>query len=132
MTRSPRQTVDAMFAAFLAKDLSAALATVSEDTLWIHNGSQKLPALRFVGKSGAEKFFQTSFTAMQVAYFRPLDFYTSDDIVTVIGEESFTMDGIPGPLTNRWVQIYTVKDGLITRMEEFATSAAAEDYQVVS
>lgn len=132
MTRSPRQTVDAMFAAFLAKDLSAALATVSEDTLWIHNGSQKLPALRFVGKSGAEKFFQTSFTAMQVAWFRPLDFYTSDDIVTVIGEESFTMDGIPGPLTNRWVQIYTVKDGLITRMEEFATSAAAEDYQVVS
>lgn len=131
MTRSPRQTVDAMFEAFLAKDLSAALATVSEDTLWIHNGSQKLPALRFIGKSGAEKFFQTSFTAMQIAYFRPLNFHTSDDIVTVIGEESFTMEGIPGPLTNRWVQIYTVKDGLITRMEEFATSAAAEDYQVV-
>lgn len=41
------------------------------------------------------------------------------------------MDGIEGKLTNRWVQIYAVADGLIVRMEEFATSAEASAYMVV-
>lgn len=31
-------------------------------------------------------------------------------------------------MKNRWVQIYTVKDGLIIKMEEFAASAAPESY----
>lgn len=132
MTTSARDTIDRMFAAFNAKDLAAALATVSEDTLWIHHGSQKMPSLRFEGKSGAEKFFQTSFTSMEIDYFRPLEIHESGDHITVLGEESFRMEGLPEKLTNRWVQFYTVKDGLITRMEEFVTSAAPESYVVVA
>jgi ketosteroid isomerase-like protein len=121
-----------MFKAFNAKDLAGALATVSEDTLWIHHGSQKMPSVRFEGKSGAEKFFGTSFSAMTIDYFRPLNFIEAKDTVVVIGEESYVMDGIEGKLTNKWVQIYTIKDGLITKMEEFATSADADAYLVVT
>lgn len=131
MTSSARVIVDQMFAAFNAQDLAAALATVSEDTLWIHHGSQKLPSMRFEGKSGAEKFFQTSFTAMKVDYFRPLSFIEAGDKVVVLGEESFTMAGIEGQLSQKWVQIYTVANGLITQMEEFATSMAPDAYNVV-
>lgn len=77
-----------MFKAFNEKDLAAALATVSENTLWIHHGSQKMPSVRFEGKSGAEKFFQTSFTAMKIDYFRPLGFIEQGDKVAVLGEEA--------------------------------------------
>ena len=35
-------------------------------------------------------------------------------------------------LAQKWVQIYTFENGLITRMEEFASSAADEDYIVIS
>lgn len=131
MTQSARDVVDRMFVAFNAKDLDGALATVSEDTLWIHHGSQKMQSLRFVGKSGASKFFQTSFHAMKIDYFRPLSFIEQGDTVAVLGEESFEMEGIEGKLTNKWVQVYTVVDGLITRMEEFATSADETSYMVV-
>lgn len=131
MTSSARNAVDRMFAAFNAKDLTGALATVSEDTLWIHHGSQKMPSVRFEGKSGAEKFFATSFTAMTIDYFRPLSFIEQGDIVVVLGEESYVMEGIDGKLTNKWVQIYTVADGLIAKMEEFATSSEATSYAVV-
>ncbi|MBJ7579503.1 nuclear transport factor 2 family protein [Devosia sp. MC532] len=131
MTSSARNAVDRMFQAFNAKDLTGALATVSEDTLWIHHGSQKMPSVRFEGKSGAEKFFATSFTAMTIDYFRPLSFIEQGDIVVVLGEESYVMEGIDGKLTNKWVQIYTVADGLIAKMEEFATSSEATSYAVV-
>ncbi len=131
MSRTPRETVDLMFKAFNAKNLTDALATVSQDTLWIHHGSQKMPSVRFEGIGGAEKFFGTSFSAMKIDYFRPLSFIEDGDMVVVLGEESYVMDGIEGKLSNKWVQIYTVKDGLITRMEEFATSQDAADYLVV-
>ena len=131
MTQSPRSVVDRMFTAFTAKDLAGALATVSDDTLWIHHGSQKMPSVRFEGKSGAEKFFGTSFTAMKIDYFRPLTFIEEGDKVVVLGEESYEMAGIEGQLSNKWVQVYTVADGAITRMEEFATSADPASYMVV-
>jgi ketosteroid isomerase-like protein len=132
MTSSSRDVVERMFAAFNAKDLAAALATVSDDTLWIHHGSQKMPSVRFEGKGGAEKFFQTSFNAMEIDYFRPLSFTGEGDTLAVLGEESYVMAGIEGKLTNRWVQIYTVTDGLISKMEEFATSAEADSYMRVA
>lgn len=131
MTESPLAVVNRMFEAFNAKDLGAALATVSQDTLWIHHGSQKLPSVRFVGRSGAEKFFATSFGSMTIDYFRPLTFIEQGDTVVVRGEESYEMLGIDGKLTNEWVQIYTVADGRITKMEEFATSADAGSYMTV-
>lgn len=131
MTQSPRTVVDRMFAAFQAKDLAAALATVSEDTLWIHHGSQRMPSVRFEGKSGAEQFFATSFSAMKIDYFRPLGFVGEGETVVVLGEERYEMDGIAGKLSNRWVQIYTVTEGLIRKMEEFATSADAAAYITV-
>ncbi|MPT48793.1 MAG: nuclear transport factor 2 family protein [Sphingobium sp.] len=131
MKSSNRAVVDRMFTAFNAKDLPAALTTVSDDTLWIHHGSQKMPSVRFEGKSGAEQFFGTSFTAMKIDYFRPLTFIEQGDKIVVIGEESYEMDGIDGPLSNKWVQVYTITGGLISKMEEFATSADPTSYMIV-
>lgn len=127
-TSPTRAVVDRMFAAFAAKDLDAAVATVTEDSVWTHHGSQKMQSVRFTGRSGVSQFFHTSFNAMSVHYFRPLTFIEDGDTIAVTGEESFDMQGVDGTLTNRWVQIYTLRDGLIARMDEYATSAADTDY----
>lgn len=132
MSQSARAIVDRMYEAFNAKDMAAALATVTDDTLWIHHGSQKMPSVRFENKSGVEKFFGTSFHAMKIDYFRPLTFIEQGDTVVVLGEESFVMDGIEGKLTNKWVQVYTVTHGLISKMEEYVTSADPATYMVVN
>jgi ketosteroid isomerase-like protein len=132
MSTPARHVVETMFAAFSQKDLALAVSTVSDDTLWIHHGTQKLPSVRFVGKAGVRQFFETNFSAMQVDYFRVKQLLEDGDTVVALGEEQFTMDGMPGAMAQRWVQVYTVRNGLITRMEEFATSAAEADYRVVA
>lgn len=132
MPTSEQAVVQKMFAAFKAQDLEEAVGTVSADTVWVHHGTQKLPSLRFVGKPGVRQFFEISFSTMQVEYFRPLTFVQEGSTVVVTGEERFTMPGSEDGLAQKWVQIYTVREGLITRMEEFATSAAERDYQVIT
>lgn len=132
MPTQARKIIDQMFSAFHARNLEDALATVSEDTLWIHHGSQKMMSVRFEGRNGARQFFSTSFEAMKIDYFRPLRFIEEGNTVVVIGEEKFTMQGIDGTLSNQWVQVYTVENGLITKMEEFATSALPDAYLIVN
>ncbi|QIO04587.1 nuclear transport factor 2 family protein [Acinetobacter shaoyimingii] len=124
--------VDTMFEAFKSQNLEQAVATVSDDTVWIHHGSQKLPSLRFEGKSGVTQFFATNFNTMHVEYFDILKTTQQGDTIVVQGKEKFTIDGEEGFFAQKWVQIYTVKNGLITRMEEFATSVADEEYMVVA
>ena len=131
MSTPERQVVEKMFDAFSRKSVADAVSTVSEDTLWIHHGTQKIPSLRFVGKSGVQKFFETNFTTMQVDYFRVNRLLQDGNTVIALGEEQFTMTGNPTPLAQKWVQVYTVENGLITRMEEFATSVADADYGTV-
>lgn len=132
-THSKESTiVDTMFDAFKSQNLEQAVATVSEDTVWIHHGSQKLPSLRFEGKSGVTQFFATNFTTMQVEYFDILSTIQEGDTIVVTGKEKFTIDGQDGFFAQKWVQIYTVKNNLITRMEEFASSIPDEEYMVIA
>ena len=127
-----KSIVDKMFDAFKKQDLETAISTVSEDTVWVHHGSQKLPSLRFEGKSGVTQFFATNFNTMDVEYFDILDMIQQGNTIVVTGREKFTIDGQEGAFAQKWVQIYTVKNGFITRMDEFATSIPDEEYMVVS
>lgn len=131
MSSPEKAVVEKMFAAFDAKDVTAAVSTVSDDTLWIHHGTQKLPSMRFVGKNGVKQFFETNFNSMKVEYFRVKQIVQDGKTVIAMGEEKFFMAGRDGELAQKWVQVYTVENGLITRMDEFATSADDADYRVV-
>lgn len=131
--RTPEKTVvEKMFAAFADQDVAAAVSTVSEGTVWIHHGTQKLPSMRFVGRKGVQQFFEINFTTMQMDYFRVKQIVQDGQMVIALGEERFTMAGREGAMAQKWVQVYTVENGLITRMEEFATSVDDKDYGVVA
>ena len=54
------------------------------------------------------------------------------DVVAVFGREKFTMSNAEGDFTQKWVQVYTFREGLIARMEEYATSAPESDYNVIT
>ncbi|WXL24463.1 nuclear transport factor 2 family protein [Ectopseudomonas mendocina] len=128
MSTPERAIVEEMFAAFADQNLAAAVDTVSEDVVWIHHGSQKLPSVRFIGKNGVKQFFETNFSTLRTDYFRVKQLYQQGNVVIVIGEEKFTkLDG-SDVLQQQWVQVYTVKDSLISRLEEFASSALPADY----
>ena len=115
-------TVNRMFAAFGAGDLEKFGETVSEHTLWIYHGTQEIPKATFEGKEGATPFLRNILTYTEVLNFEPQQFICDGNMVVVIGQEHQKVKRSGKELKQKWVQVYTVEDNLITRMEEFASS----------
>ena len=122
MKNQPIAIVHEMFSAFGSGDLDRFKKTVSEDTLWTYHGTHKIPKATFKGKEGAARFINNILTTTEIIKFEPQQFVTEGNTVVVIGEEQQKVKRTGEELKQRWVQIYTVENNLITRMEEFATT----------
>lgn len=118
-----KSTVELMFERFRAKDLDGIIALFAADAVSIYHGTQLLPAAKFSGKEGAKMFFEFNFQQFEIVYFRDLQYIEEGNAVVVLGEEHFVSKEEKKDFKQNWVQVYTVKNGKITRMEEFATSA---------
>lgn len=126
MEKSPKIVVDKMLEAFSAGDVEALLETVSEDTLWIYHGTQVIPKGEFKGKEGVRKFFTSILNGTEVLKFEAEQFIIQDNVVVILGNEHQRVKRSGKELKQKWVQIYTVKNNLITKMEEFVTSEVVE------
>lgn len=128
MENTARKVIDKMFEAFAQQNIDEVVNTFSEDAILIHHGTQIMPSAKFAGREGARMFFEFNINALETVYFRPTEFIETADQVIILGSEHFISKQDRSEMKNKWVQIYTVKDGLIAKMEEFATSAAPENY----
>ena len=54
--------------------------------------------------------------------FEPLEYIVEGNKVVVLGQEHQRVKKTSQEQQQKWVQVYTIKNGLIARMEEFATS----------
>ena len=115
-------TVEKMFAAFACGDLEKFRETVSEDTTWIYHGTKEIKKVKYEGKDGATTFIRNILTYTEVLSFEPQQFIAEGNMVVVIGREHQRIKATGKELRQKWVQVYTVENNLITRMEEFATS----------
>ncbi len=122
MENSPQKVVDKMLAAFAAGDVDTILETVSEDTIWIYHGTQVIPKGEYRGKDGARKFFTNILNGTEVIKFEPEQFIIQDNMVVILGNEHQRVKKSGTELKQKWVQVYTIENDLIARMEEFATS----------
>ena len=129
MKTKARQIVDDMLTAFGQQDINAVVDTFAEDAVLIHHGTQIMPSAKFKGKDGARMFFEYNINALEVVYFNTNEFIDAgEDRLIILGNEHFISKEDGTHMKNTWVQIYTVIDGLISKMEEFATSASPEQY----
>lgn len=128
MSSQSRQIVDEMFTAFESKDLEGIIKTFSDDAVCIYHGTQVMPAAKFKNTEGVRMFFDFNLNALQVVYFNKTQFIEKDNTIVVLGNEHFISNQDGSHIKNNWVQIYTITNGLISRMEEFATSASPEQY----
>lgn len=122
MSESPKAVTDRMLAAFASGDVDAILETVSDDTLWIYHGTQVIPKGQYNGKEGVRKFFTSILNGTEVLHFEPEQYITEGNMVVILGHEHQRVKRSGKELKQKWVQIYTLENGLIIRMEEFATS----------
>ena len=122
MENSSMKVVEKMFSAFKDGDVEKFVATVSEDTLWVYHGTQIIPKGLFENKEGVRSFFNTILDRTEIISFEPQQFIAEDNMVVVLGQEHQRSKRSGRELKQKWVQVYTVENDLITRMEEFATS----------
>lgn len=126
MKNSPKEIVEKMFAAFKSGDADKFVATVSDDTVWIYHGTQIIPKGRFEKKEGVRAFYTNIMEKTEIINFEPQQYIVEDNMVVVLGREHQKVKRSGRELKQDWVQIYTVENGLITKMEEFATSEEAK------
>ena len=122
MRNTAKLTVEKMFAAFGNGHVEKFLETVSPDTIWIYHGTQVIPKGVYEGKEGARRFITNILNNTQIINFEPRQYICEGDTVVVLGREHQQIKRSGKELKQEWVQVYTVKDNLITRMEEFAAS----------
>lgn len=58
----------------------------------------------------------------EIINFEPQQYIVEGNMVVVLGREHQKVKRSGRELKQKWVQIYTVENDLITRIEEFATS----------
>lgn len=126
MKNSPKEIVEKMFAAFISGDADKFAATVSDDTVWIYHGTQIIPKGRFEKKEGVRAFYTNIMEKTEIINFEPLQYIVEGNMVVVLGREHQKEKRSGRELKQDWVQIYMVENGLITKMEEFATSEEAK------
>jgi len=122
MKNIPQSVVEKMFAAFGSGDVEKFLETVSDDTVWVYHGTQVIPKGTYEGVEGARRFITGILDNTEILNFEPLEYISQDSKVVVLGREHQRVKKSGKELKQQWVQIYTVENELITRMEEFATS----------
>ena len=115
-----------MFEAFASGDVDKFVDSVSEDTVWIYHGTQIIPAGVFEKKEGVRTFFTNIMERTEIILFEPQQFIVEGNTVVVLGHEHQRVKRSGRELKQKWVQIYTVENDLITKMEEFATSKEVE------
>ena len=126
MNNTAKEVVDKMFAAFGKGDVEKFLETVSEDTVWIYHGTQVIPKGIFEGKEGARTFITNILTQTEIISFEPQQFICEGNKVVVLGQEHQKVKKSGKELKQKWVQVYTIENHLISRMEEFATTEVVD------
>lgn|SRR5690606_7278252 len=124
---SARDVVQKMFVGFSAQNVDQILETVTENSVWVYHGTQAIPRAQFEGKAGVQKFFTNIFERTEMLQFQPRQFIVDGNMVVVLGNEHQRVKRSGLELKQEWVQIYTIKDHIISRMEEFAATVVQKE-----
>ena len=118
--------VQEMLAAFGKGDFEALKKTLSEDTVWVYHGVDGIPYNgTYNGKDGAVRFITNIVSHVDVLDFQVFKMIADQNTVIVLGSEKQKIKSNSEVLEQKWVQVYTVENNLITRLDEFANTAFA-------
>ena len=81
---------------------------------------------RYHGKDDVRQFFADLDTAQEATRFEPTAFIAEGDTVVVMGNASWHVKSTGLDYDSDWVHVFTVRDGKVTRMQQFVDTAATE------
>jgi len=121
------EVVNKMLQAFGTGNMEALKLTLSDSTVWNYNGSDLIPySGTYKGKNEVVKFIGNIVSNVEILDFKVEQILNNGNAVVVLGSEKQKIKQNGKILEQKWVQVYTVENGLITKMEEFANTAYSE------
>ncbi len=113
-TKTPLETVQAVYAAFGAGDLPALLSHLQPDVRWRFVGDRAAPYTGEVqGHDAVAHWFGDVAKADAIQAFEPRQFLAGSDHVTVLGwERTAAMPG-GGVFESDWVHVWQLRDGQV-------------------
>ena len=117
--------VQEVFAAFGRGDVPAILERLTDDVVWDVTGPPRTSyaGLRR-GRDAALDFFRVLGQTVDVQRFEPREFIVQGDTVVVLGQETLRVKSTGAIAENRWVMVFTCRDGHIAQFREFDDTAA--------
>jgi len=118
------QVVKDFFAAIGSGDKQRVLALVAEDIEWIVPGEDWPLAGTHRGHAGIADVLQKASGEIETAYPKPPEFVAQGDRVLVIGVATGKIKATNKPFKDEWVFDITVRDGRLTRIQEYIDTQA--------
>jgi len=110
----------AVYDRFSEGDIDGFLSLCAEDIEWVVNGPTSLEKCRaFEGIDGVKEFLSILDRTWRFSSFSPREFIADQDQVVVIGEEEGSDRSSNEEFRNRWVHVFTIRNGLVVRFREF-------------
>ncbi len=123
-TTKALNVVQEMLSAFGKGDMEALKQTLSDNTVWVYHGTEGIPYNgTYEGKEGAVKFIMNIMANVDILDFQVTKLLADQNTVVVLGSEKQKIKSNNEILEQKWVQVYTVENDLITRLDEFANTA---------
>ena len=113
---------------FLSGDIPALLDLLSEDVEWIVPEVEGVPGRGiWHGREQVGQFFQTLNDTQQAQQFELRGFVAQDDTVAAMGHYGWHVRSTGREWESDFVHLLTVRDGEVTRFQEYTDTAALGD-----
>ena len=112
---------------FQAGDITQLLTYFHDDAEWIAPEAEAIPfAGSFHGKAEVARFFSELGAAVEPTRFDIRDVIAENDKVVVTGEATWRVKANGLSYDNPWVDVFTLRDGKVIRIEAYFDTAPAE------
>ena len=115
------------FRLFQSGDIPNMMALVHDDAEWLGPEAEAVPfGGSFHGKPEVARFFAELGGSLQAMRFVVNDVVAENDKVVVIGEATWLVKSTGRTYDIPWVNVFTLRDGKILRVEAYHDTAPAE------
>ena len=126
-TEANIQIAKKAYADFGRGDIAALLAVLDDNVEWTTPGEGLPTSGTRLGKTEVARFFQTVAETWEFTVFEPRDYIAAGDQIAVCGSYTATARSTGRQVKSEWVMVWKLRDGKVTRFQEYMDTAAARD-----
>ena len=117
--------VQKAYADFSRGDIASLLSSLDEGVEWISPGKSPASGLR-KGRAEVAEFFRIVNETWEFLSFEPRDYIATGDRVVALGHYHARSRQTGRDAGSDWAMVFTVRDGKVTRFQEYADTVILE------